>query len=176
MQAGESSSSRLTKSGGVMRCSKCGESGHNKRKCKSTHVMKVQSDTITSENLQHSNPQQIQTKTFDERPQQFETPMHQRGYGIYTYPDGFTRLASMVQPRRRMAYYTDNEGQQTIQSVTNLHDVPNMSSSTFVPSKNMPISFIDSNGRICITGQRLQVLKAILLNTLSPSIIVYSGF
>ncbi|KAH9625029.1 hypothetical protein KSS87_013432, partial [Heliosperma pusillum] len=43
----------------------------------------------------------------------------------------------MVQPRRRMTYYTDNEGQQTIQSVTNLHDVPNISSSTFVPSKNM---------------------------------------
>ncbi|KAH9618123.1 hypothetical protein KSS87_003218, partial [Heliosperma pusillum] len=156
MPAGESSSSRLTKSGGVMRCSKCGESGHNKRKCKSTHVMKVQSDTITSGNLQHSNPQQIQTKTFDERSQQFETPMHQRGYGIYTYPDGFTRLASMVQPRRRMAYYSDNEGQQTIQSVTNLHDVPDMSSSTFVPSENMPISFIDSNGKICITGKRLQ--------------------
>ncbi|XP_074291480.1 uncharacterized protein LOC141618281 [Silene latifolia] len=50
-QIGENSSGRLTKSGVIMRCSKCNKSGHNKRKCKSTNAIRVQACTRTSEDV-----------------------------------------------------------------------------------------------------------------------------
>ncbi|XP_074296408.1 uncharacterized protein LOC141626597 [Silene latifolia] len=116
MKSGEKSSTKkLTKSGAVVRCSKCRELGHNKRNC---------NNNITSE---------------IEIPSQ---PMHQ----MYTSPNDFNSSANAIQPRR-VAYYTDYEGQQTLQSMTNCQgNVPDVGS-----------SFMKRNGRMCITSQRLQV-------------------
>lgn len=62
-----------------MTCSSCDIQGHNKRGCK----------IVRSENHGPSTTSDLATTTTE----QATTPMHNRGVGVYIYPNGHQRIA-----------------------------------------------------------------------------------
>ncbi|XP_057246807.1 uncharacterized protein LOC130589543 [Beta vulgaris subsp. vulgaris] len=81
LQVGEvTKSGKMKKVGTVMTCSLCGIQGHNKRGCKN-----VQTETSrrsdNGEGTSHTNSASV--------------PMHNRGVGVYTFPNGYQRQASV---------------------------------------------------------------------------------
>lgn len=81
LQVGEvTKSGKMKKVGTVMTCSLCGIQGHNKRGCKN-----VQTETSrrsdNGEGTSHTNSASM--------------PMHNRGVGVYTFPNGYQRQVNV---------------------------------------------------------------------------------
>lgn len=83
LQVGEvSKSGKLKKTGTTMTCSACGIAGHNKRKCKNV-------PTEYNDNNCHNNSNPCHSQRTN------ELPMHHRGMGVYTYPNGYQAVATV---------------------------------------------------------------------------------
>ncbi|XP_021716628.1 uncharacterized protein LOC110684479 [Chenopodium quinoa] len=109
--AGEvTESGKLRKKGGKIACSLCGVPGHNKATCRN-----AQRDSFNGTNTTSAHT----TEPTEATP---TVPMHNRGVGVYTYPNGYQRQATPInQPnpttfRRGAAFYSDYAGEQTIYS------------------------------------------------------------
>ncbi|XP_056689657.1 uncharacterized protein [Spinacia oleracea] len=106
-----------------MKCSLCGVIGHNKRGCK--NAPKQQQHSNNHATAEQTTPQQQHPRTSS------AIPMHNRGVGIYTYPNGYQRIATPISqhfptPQRQRppaAFYSDHGGEQTIYSFP-AHDFP----------------------------------------------------
>ncbi|XP_010678151.3 uncharacterized protein LOC104893714 [Beta vulgaris subsp. vulgaris] len=80
--AGEvTSSGKLKKTGSVMTCSLCGVQGHNKRGYKNVPTESVRMGASESISSRAQNVPSV--------------PMHHRGVGVYTYPSGYQRVATL---------------------------------------------------------------------------------
>ncbi|XP_021767501.1 uncharacterized protein LOC110731889 [Chenopodium quinoa] len=73
---------RLRKTGTAMKCSLCGVTGHNKRGCKNSGQERQQN----THNQPSASEQEASTTP--------TVPMHMRGVGVYTYPNGYQRVAT----------------------------------------------------------------------------------
>lgn len=83
LQVGEvSKSGKLKKTGTRMSCSACGIVGHNKRGCNNVSTENDSSDCNNNTSNTNNEPPNA-------------PPMHQRGVGVYTYPNGFQRVATV---------------------------------------------------------------------------------
>ncbi|XP_057249985.1 uncharacterized protein LOC130591089 [Beta vulgaris subsp. vulgaris] len=136
LQAGEIVRGRkISKVGSEMSCTKCGQQGHNIRTCKNDQDI-LNFAPSKNQKQQQTKPQQRkgrQEQGFENSSlptQHSHVPMHQTGIGIYTYPNGFQRLATVQPLRGGVAVYNDNEGHNTLHSITSNHEtVPDMSQS-----------------------------------------------
>ncbi|XP_056684368.1 uncharacterized protein [Spinacia oleracea] len=99
---GEVEGFKLTKKGQVHKCSNCGGEGHNKRKC---HIPLRETPLVVPSQASQTlaTPKQKQKQPPKPKPvvpssQQTHTaaPMHTRGIGVYTYPNGYQRQAVPV--------------------------------------------------------------------------------
>lgn len=87
------------------KCSNCGEKGHNKRKCPMSLIdtptapqgssNQQQAKQKAPKEKQSKHRQTTKEKTIAPSTQQSQTSvlMHNRGVGIYTYPNGYQRQA-----------------------------------------------------------------------------------
>lgn len=80
-------SGKLKRTGCSMKCSLCGVIGHNKRGCK--NAPKQQQHSNNHATAEQTTPQQQHPRTSS------AIPMHNRGVGIYTYPNGYQRIATV---------------------------------------------------------------------------------
>lgn len=86
---GEVIGTRLSKKGVIMKCSKCREAGHNKNKCTMKEpVLAAPKAPTKRKQVGSSNPPTQQSNIM--------LPMHNRGVGVYTYPSGYQRQATVM--------------------------------------------------------------------------------
>ncbi|XP_021740125.1 uncharacterized protein LOC110706514 [Chenopodium quinoa] len=105
---------KVRKTGARITCSLCGLQGHNKVTCRN------------APRERHTAPNTSSQAQTDPAP---SIPMHNRGVGVYTYPNGFQRQAipittQMPRQSRGAAFYSDNEGQQTVYSFSQEYTFP----------------------------------------------------
>ncbi|XP_048490895.1 uncharacterized protein LOC125492448 [Beta vulgaris subsp. vulgaris] len=108
-QAGEvTAAGKRRRTGAIMRCSVCGEEGHNKRSCKSSLTQSndyhnnMTASTEQPPKSKQKRKERVAGTLATERAQPplhtshnpTPPPMHNRGFGVYTYPNGFQRQAS----------------------------------------------------------------------------------
>lgn len=94
---GEVTGTRLTKKGITMRCSNCGEAGHNKRKC-SAPLKADQPPKAPKQPKQNAPKQKKRDASVATSTQQSHhtVPMHNGGVGVFSYSNGFQRQATNV--------------------------------------------------------------------------------
>ncbi|XP_021757877.1 uncharacterized protein LOC110722895 [Chenopodium quinoa] len=95
---------KLRKKGVVVHYSLCGKQGHNKKGCKNVSKGPSHNNDQSNTAQQPVNTQQPQMQSHGAGNNPI--PMHMRGVGLYTYPNGYQRIATPVQ----RAYYRDNGG------------------------------------------------------------------
>ncbi|XP_056690238.1 uncharacterized protein [Spinacia oleracea] len=80
-------SGKLKRTGCAMKCILCGVIGHNKKGCKNAPKQQQHSNNYAT--AEQTTPHQQHPRTSS------AIPMHNRGVGIYTYPNGYQRIATV---------------------------------------------------------------------------------